>query len=79
VLVGGEDRELAIVEVVDGRREQQAILPVQALVVGLAIPPRLAVAGGQVFRPINPRDAAGVLDARHALAKLPLPAPLRFK
>jgi hypothetical protein len=33
------------------------------------------VAGDQVFRPIDPRDAAGVLDARHALAKLPLPAP----
>ncbi len=41
----------AIEEMIDGRREQQAVLAVEALVVGL------------------------VLDARHALAELPLPAP----
>jgi hypothetical protein len=54
---------------------QRAILAVEALVVGLAVPPGLAVADDQVFRPIDPRDPAGVLDARHALAELPLPAP----
>jgi hypothetical protein len=32
------------------------------------------MAGDQVFRPIDPRDTAGVLDARHALAKRPLSA-----
>lgn len=61
---------------IDGGREQQAFLAVLALVAGLAVPPRLAVAGDQVFRPIDPRDPAGLLDARNALAELPL-APAR--
>jgi len=67
-----ERNEPAIEEMINRGREQQAVLAVEALVVGLTVPPGLAVAGDQVFRPIDPRDPADVRDTR---SRTPLPVP----
>jgi hypothetical protein len=59
--------------VIDRRREEQAVLAIEALGVG-AIPPRLAVARAQVLDAVDARDAATLLQPPHVLLEEPLAA-----
>ena len=67
------ERDEAFVEqVINRRRQQQAVLAVEALFVR-AVAPGFGVARDQVLQPLHLRHATGARDALHIGAKLPLP------
>jgi len=69
-----EADEAAIEEMVGIGCEEQAILPIEALLVA-RVPPRLAVACAQMLFARHARDAARALDPHHVRLARPLPAP----
>ena len=64
----------AIEQVVNARRKKKAVLPVEPLFIR-RIPPRLAMAGNQVGRVVNPGDAAALLNLTYPFLEEPLSAP----
>jgi hypothetical protein len=65
---------LRLKKMVDGGREQQSILAIQALVAGFAVAPGFAVAGYQVFESVHSRNSAALLDAADVALEDPLPS-----
>ena len=63
--------EAFVEEVIDRRRQQQAVLAVEALFVS-AVAPGLRVAYDQVLQTFHLRRATDALDALHVGAKLPV-------
>src|ERR1700712_642760 len=55
-----EGDEPSIEEVIDGRRQQQTVFPIQSFLVG-RITPRFAVTGTQVFLAVHAGDATRML------------------
>jgi hypothetical protein len=64
----------AVEKVVDGRREQKTILAVQPLLIR-RVAPRLAMAGDEMDRVLDPRDTAAFLDLADPFLEEPLPFP----
>ena len=69
-----ERDEPAIKQVIDRRREQQAVFAVQPFTIIIAVAPRLRMAGPQVSRIVDLSDAAPALDFRDSLTEQSLPS-----
>src|ERR1700693_585315 len=64
----------AIKQVVDRRRQQKAVFPIEAFLIA-RIAPRLAVASDQVNRVIDAGHSTTVLNLHYSLLEKPLPTP----
>src|SRR5262245_26968475 len=69
-----EGDEPAIEQMVDRRREEQAVLAGQSLLIR-AVSPGLDVAGSQMFRALDLGDTAALLDPLNPLAEQSLTSP----
>jgi hypothetical protein len=65
--------EAAVEQVIDTRRQQQAILAIQSLVIA-GIPPRLAVTGDQMLDALDAGDSAALFERQDPLLEKSLPA-----
>ncbi len=73
-----EANEAAVKQMIDGRRQQQTIFPVETLVVG-CIAPGLAMTSHQMDRVFDASDAASLLDVSDPIAKKALPLTRSYK